>query len=102
MTLPMPTPMPRAAVVAPPAFGARAGFSYGALGLPLAFVALPLYVVLPSHYAERHGVSLTTLGTVLLATRALAAPPVKDSAAARAGRSGTSGPTAPGADARTR
>lgn len=54
-----------------PAFTAWAGLRYGALGLPLAFVALPLYVVLPSHYAERHGMSLATLGAVLLATRAL-------------------------------
>lgn len=44
---------------------------YGALGLPLAFLALPLYVVLPSHYAAHHGVSLATLGIVLLATRAI-------------------------------
>ena len=27
------------------------GPAYGLLGLPLAFVALPLYVVLPHHYA---------------------------------------------------
>ena len=36
------------------------GLSYGALGLPLAFVALPLYVVLPNHYASRFGVPLAT------------------------------------------
>jgi GPH family glycoside/pentoside/hexuronide:cation symporter len=54
-----------------PAFGAWAGLRYGALGLPLAFVALPLYVVLPSHYVAQHGVPLATLGIVLLATRAL-------------------------------
>ena len=54
-----------------PAFTAWAGLRYGALGLPLAFVALPLYVVLPSHYAEQHGLSLATLGAVLLATRGL-------------------------------
>ena len=52
-------------------FTAWDGMRYGALGLPLAFVALPLYVVLPSHYAEQHGVSLATLGAVLLGTRAL-------------------------------
>lgn len=51
--------------------GAWAGLRYGALGFPLAFLALPLYVVLPSHYAERYGVPLATLGIVLLATRAL-------------------------------
>ena len=29
------------------------GLAYGLLGLPLAFVALPLYVLLPNHYARR-------------------------------------------------
>ena len=37
------------------------GLSYGALGLPLAFVALPLYVVLPNHYASEFGIPLSTL-----------------------------------------
>lgn len=41
---------------------------YGALGLPLAFVALPLYVMLPAHYAQM-GVPLALLGLVLLGTR---------------------------------
>jgi Na+/melibiose symporter-like transporter len=41
---------------------------YGLLGLPLAFVALPLYVMLPDHYA-RLGVPLGLLGLVLLGTR---------------------------------
>src|SRR6188474_3909866 len=71
MTIGMPEHAARSAAVAAPAFGTWAGLSYGALGLPLAFVALPLYVVLPSHYAARHGVPLATLGMVLLATRAL-------------------------------
>jgi Na+/melibiose symporter-like transporter len=44
---------------------------YGGLGLPLAFVALPLYVVLPNHYAREFGMPLATLGAVLLATRLL-------------------------------
>jgi Na+/melibiose symporter-like transporter len=48
-----------------------AGFRYGALGFPLAFLALPLYVVLPPYYADHYGVPLATLGIVLLATRAL-------------------------------
>ena len=48
-----------------------AGLRYGALGLPLAFVALPLYVVLPNHYAEQFGVPLAALGAVLLAVRSL-------------------------------
>lgn len=50
---------------------AWSGLRYGALGLPLAFLALPLYVVLPGHYAAHHGVPLATLGFVLLATRAV-------------------------------
>lgn len=49
--------------------GVRAGMAYGALGMPLAFVALPLYVHLPNHYASAFGVSLTTLGVVLLLAR---------------------------------
>ncbi len=49
--------------------GAGEGLRYGALGLPLAFVALPLYVVLPNHYATRFGVPLATLGALLLAAR---------------------------------
>jgi Na+/melibiose symporter-like transporter len=51
--------------------GVRAGLSYGALGLPLAFVALPLYVILPNHYASEFGVPLAWLGAVLLAARLL-------------------------------
>jgi len=43
---------------------------YGLLGLPLAFVALPLYVMLPAHYAQL-GVPLGLLGLVLLGTRLL-------------------------------
>lgn len=53
------------------AFDAASGLRYGALGLPLAFLALPLYVVLPSHYAQQFGMPLATLGVVLLATRGL-------------------------------
>jgi Na+/melibiose symporter-like transporter len=44
---------------------------YGALGLPLAFVALPLYVQLPAWYAEHYGVALGALGTLLLLARGL-------------------------------
>ncbi len=51
--------------------GWRSGVSYGALGLPLAFVALPLYVVLPNHYAREFGVPLAALGGVLLGARLL-------------------------------
>ncbi len=59
----------------PPAGGTTAhgrdGLNYGALGLPLAFVALPLYVVLPQHYASAFGVPLALLGFLLLGTRLL-------------------------------
>ncbi len=47
------------------------GLSYGSLGLPLAFVALPLYVILPNHYASAFGIPLATLGALLLGTRLL-------------------------------
>ncbi len=47
----------------------RAGLGYGLLGLPLAFIALPLYVLLPHHYAERHAVPLAALGILLLVVR---------------------------------
>jgi Na+/melibiose symporter-like transporter len=47
----------------------RQGLSYGLMGLPLAFVALPLYIVLPNHYAREFGVPLATLGSLLLGAR---------------------------------
>ena len=43
--------------------------SYGALGLPLAFAALPIYVHVPRLYAEGLGLSLALVGAVLLAAR---------------------------------
>jgi glycoside/pentoside/hexuronide:cation symporter, GPH family len=49
--------------------GWRDGWRYGLLGLPLAFVALPLYVILPNHYALEFGMPLATLGLVLLMAR---------------------------------
>ncbi|NMM76590.1 MFS transporter [Acidovorax sp. SRB_24] len=48
---------------------ARQGLTYGLLGLPLAFVALPLYVLLPHHYASAFGMPLATLGALLLGAR---------------------------------
>ncbi|CUA92940.1 MFS transporter [Thiomonas bhubaneswarensis] len=42
---------------------------YGAPSLAFAFVALPLYVYLPEHYATRYAVPLGYLGAVLLITR---------------------------------
>jgi glycoside/pentoside/hexuronide:cation symporter, GPH family len=62
---------PAAKVPAAPPGGVRAGLAYGALGLPLAFVALPLYVLLPNHYASVFGVPLATLGALLLGARLL-------------------------------
>ena len=50
-------------------FGWREGWLYGLMGLPLAFVALPLYVILPNYYARDFGVPLATLGAVLLGAR---------------------------------
>lgn len=47
----------------------RSGLTYGSLGLPLAFAALPLYVVLPHFYAVNFGLSLGLLGAVLMAAR---------------------------------
>ena len=45
--------------------------AYGALGLPLAALNLPLYVYLPAFYAEEIGLGLTTVGLVLFAARLL-------------------------------
>ena len=49
----------------------RAGLSYGLLGLPLAFVALPLYVVLPNYYARNLGLPLASVGLLLMLVRLL-------------------------------
>ena len=53
----------------PDAFTARNGFLYGLPGLPLAFVALPLYVILPNYYAREFGMPLALLGAILLGAR---------------------------------
>ena len=73
-TAPQPAAAPadaqaQAAVATPWRGGWAQGLSYGALGLPLAFVALPLYVILPNHYATAFGVPLATLGLLLLVVR---------------------------------
>jgi glycoside/pentoside/hexuronide:cation symporter, GPH family len=47
------------------------GWAYGLLGWPLAFAALPLYVVLPDHYARQLAVPLAPLGLTLLGVRLL-------------------------------
>ena len=45
--------------------------AYGLFGLPLALVALPVYVMVPQLYATHLGMPLATVGAVLLATRVL-------------------------------
>ena len=50
-------------------FGWSEGWRYGLMGLPLAFVALPLYVLLPNYYALHFGVPLASLGALLLGAR---------------------------------
>lgn len=50
---------------------AQDGWRYGLLGLPLAFCAIPLYVLMPNLYAREWGVSLSALGAVLLGARLL-------------------------------
>ena len=60
-----------AATPAALAWSVSDGLRYGLLGLPLAFCALPLYVLMPNLYARQWGVSLATLGALLLAARLL-------------------------------
>jgi glycoside/pentoside/hexuronide:cation symporter, GPH family len=43
--------------------------AYGALGLPLAMAALPIYVHVPKFYADTLGLSLASVGGMLLASR---------------------------------
>lgn len=45
--------------------------AYGLFGLPLALVALPIYVYVPQFYAERFGLSLALIGGALLIARIL-------------------------------
>jgi Na+/melibiose symporter-like transporter len=45
--------------------------AYGALGLPLAMAALPIYVHVPKFYADTLGLSLAGVGAILLAARIL-------------------------------
>lgn len=44
---------------------------YGALGLPLAALNLPLFVYVPTFYAQTVGLSLASIGIILLAARLL-------------------------------
>ena len=45
--------------------------AYGLFGLPLALVALPVYVLVPQFYANGFGLSLFVIGSLLLAARVL-------------------------------
>jgi GPH family glycoside/pentoside/hexuronide:cation symporter len=49
----------------------RHWLAYGALGLPLAMAALPVYVHVPRFYAETAGMDLALLGVILLGARLL-------------------------------
>lgn len=51
--------------------GPRALAAYAAFAVPLAMAVLPVYVHVPKFYAESLGLSLGTVGIVLLATRLL-------------------------------
>ncbi|MCE2781360.1 MFS transporter [Limnohabitans sp.] len=57
--------------VTPSAVQRKTSAAYGLLGLPLAFVALPVYVHLPNLYAQQYGVPLAALGAVLLLSRSI-------------------------------
>ena len=50
-------------------FSLRQLFAYGLFGLPLSLLALPVYVVVPQLYAGTLGLSLTAVGSLLLAAR---------------------------------
>ena len=56
---------------APNPTNAPALIRYGALRAPLALLELPLFVLLPAYYAERLGLELAAVGSVLFAARAL-------------------------------
>lgn len=51
------------------ALGRARILAYGALGLPLAFAALPVYVHVPHFYAQVTGLELALLGAILLGAR---------------------------------
>lgn len=54
-----------------PTFSGRDLIAYGLFGLPLSLVALPVYVQVPQLYAGSLGLTLTLVGTILLAARLL-------------------------------
>ena len=54
---------------APAPMRARDYAAYGTMRAPLALLELPLFVLLPTFYAEKLGVDLTVIGAVLFFTR---------------------------------
>lgn len=44
-------------------------FSYGSIALPLAMLGLPLYIYLPTFYAQSVGLSVTMVGLILFLSR---------------------------------
>ena len=50
-------------------YSSKSLLAYGLFGLPLALVALPIYLLVPQFYAAGLGLSLATVGGILLATR---------------------------------
>ena len=48
---------------------ARTIWAHGCLGLPLAVIGYPLSIWIPAHYAGGLGISLATVGTMLMLAR---------------------------------
>ena len=44
-------------------------YSYAIFALPLSFIGIPLYIYLPEHYASNFGISLASIGLIILITR---------------------------------
>ncbi len=59
------------ATVRPAHIGMSGLLAHAALGLPLAMMALPVYVLVPRFYADETGLALATIGALLLGTRLL-------------------------------
>ncbi|MCX8114001.1 MAG: MFS transporter [Burkholderiaceae bacterium] len=62
---------PGAVTIEPASAGSAGLAAYAAFGLPLAMMALPVYVLVPKFYAEATGLALATIGALLLGTRLL-------------------------------
>ena len=44
-------------------------YSYAIFALPLSFIGIPLYIYLPEHYSSNFGISLASIGLIILITR---------------------------------